>query len=110
MADEFPIDREVRHGDPLSPKLFTALMNEVFREAYIPERINIGGENLTSSRFADDVALLNRKGKQMKKQTLKQSELKHLKVGPKIHKGKTKCMTNHADNVKVVEGMILLDQ
>ena len=66
MSDEFPVNRGVRQ-DPLSPKLFTAVMEEVFKNADISEGINVDGENLTNLRFADDVALFNEKTKQMEK-------------------------------------------
>ena len=59
VSDEFRIHKEVRQGDPLSPKLFTAVMEEAFKKADIPEGINVDGENLTNLRFADDVGLFN---------------------------------------------------
>ena len=66
MSGEFPINRGVRLGDPLLPKLFAAVMEEVFKKADISEGINIDGENLTTLRFADDVVLFNEKTKQNK--------------------------------------------
>ena len=57
MSDEFPIHRGLRQGDPLSPKLISAVMKEVFTKTDISEREN--GENLTNLRFEDDVALFN---------------------------------------------------
>ena len=61
VSDEFPINRGVRRGDPLSPKLYTAVMEEVFKKADISEGISVGGENLTNLRFANDVALFKEK-------------------------------------------------
>ena len=55
VSDEFPIHRGIRQGGPLSPKLFTAVTEEVFKKADISEGVNIDGENLTNLRFADDV-------------------------------------------------------
>ena len=75
MSDECPINRGVRKGDPLSPKLFTAVVEEVFKKVGISEGINVDGENLTNLRFADDVALFDEKNKTDSK-TLKQYELK----------------------------------
>ena len=104
MSTEFPIHRGVRQGDPLSPKLFMAVMEEVFKKAEISEGVNVEGENLSNLRFADDVALLNETTKQMEKH-LNNLNSESLKVGLKIHKGKTKYMTNHADSED-----ILIDQ
>ena len=59
VSTEFQIHRGVRQGDPLSPILFTAVMEEVFKKAEISEGVNVDGENLSNLRFADDVALLN---------------------------------------------------
>ena len=67
MSTEFQIHRGVRQGDPLSPKLFTAVMEEVFKKAEISEGVNVDGENLSNLRFADDVALLSETTKQMEK-------------------------------------------
>ena len=97
MSTELPIHKGVRQGDPLSPKLFTAVMEEVFKKADISERVNVDGENLTNLRFADDVALFNETTKQKEKH-LNNLNSESLKVGLKIHKGKSKYMTNHADS------------
>ena len=104
VSTEFPVHRGVRQGDLLSPKVFTAVMDEVFKKVDISEGVNVDGENLTNLRFADDVALFNETTKQMEKH-LNNLNSESLKVGLKIHKGKTKYMTNHADSED-----ILIDQ
>ena len=43
---EFPVNGEVRQGDPLSPKLFTAIVEEVFKKADISEGINVDEKTL----------------------------------------------------------------
>ena len=40
-------------------------MEGVFKKADISEGINVDGENLTNSRFPDDVALFNQKRKEI---------------------------------------------
>ena len=65
MSDEFLLNRGVRQGDPLSPKLFTAVMREVFKKADISKGINVDGEDLTNVRLANDVALPAKTTKQM---------------------------------------------
>ena len=59
MSDEFPINRGARQKDLLSPKLITAVVEEVFRKVGISEEITADGENLTNIRFANYVALFN---------------------------------------------------
>ena len=103
VSTEFQIHRGVRQGDPLSPKLFTAVMEEVFKKAEISEGVNVDGENLSNLRFADDVALLNETSKQMEKH-MNNLNSESMKVGLKIHKGKTKYMTNYADNEDILIG------
>ena len=46
VYDELPVKRRVREGDPISPELFTAVMEEVFKKADISEGSNVHGENL----------------------------------------------------------------
>ena len=41
VSDEFPIPEESDKGDPLSPKLFSAVMEGVFKKADISEGINV---------------------------------------------------------------------
>ena len=103
VSTEFQIHRGVRQGDPLSPKLFTAVMEEVFKKAEISEGVNVDGENLSNLRFADDVALLNETSKQMEKH-MNNLNSESMKVGLKIHKGKTKYMTNYADSEDILIG------
>ncbi|XP_072025174.1 uncharacterized protein [Amphiura filiformis] len=79
----------------MSPKIFTTAMEDIFRKLNLQERgINIDGEKLTDLRFADDVALVTTSVKDMEVQ-LNDLNKGSKKIGLKIHKGKTKYMTNH---------------
>ena len=51
MWDKFPPNGGVRQGDPISPTLFTAVMEKIFDKADISERINLDGELLANLRF-----------------------------------------------------------
>ena len=45
VSEELPIIRLVRQGGPISPKLYSATIQEVFKNAQLEEkRINIDGE------------------------------------------------------------------
>ena len=93
ISEQFKIERGVRQGDPISPKLFTATIEQIFKKANLKKGINIDGEKLKDLRFADDVALLTEKIKEMEEH-LNRLNTESKKHGLKIHKGKTKCMTN----------------
>ena len=66
MSDDFPRNKGVSQGDLLSPKLFTAVMEEVFKKADISAEIDVDGETLTNLGFVDDVALFNKKQNEWK--------------------------------------------
>ena len=93
--------RGVRQGDPISPKLFTATIEQIFKNSELkPRGIDIDGEKLTDLRFADDVALTANFVKDMEIQlNILNQESK--KVGLKIHRGKTKVMTNYETREKI---------
>ena len=47
-----------RRGDTLSPVMFTAAIEDIFKRMNIEAGINISRVRLTNLRFADDVILL----------------------------------------------------
>ncbi|GFO49861.1 endonuclease-reverse transcriptase [Plakobranchus ocellatus] len=65
ISEAFEIQRGVRQGDAISPKLFIAVIEQVFKEADLKYGINIDGEYLRDLRFADDVALCTEKEEEM---------------------------------------------
>ena len=93
ISEPFVIERGVRQGDPISPKLFTATIEEIFKKADLEKGIDIDGERLQNLRFADDVALVTETTDEMEEQLNKLNK-ESKKCGLKIHKGKTKFMTN----------------
>lgn len=91
---KFKLARGVRQGDTISPKLFTATLEGVFKKLNWEEKgIEIEGERLTNLRFADDLVLFsdNVPGMLSMIQDLKTESGK---VGLKMNISKTKIMTN----------------
>ena len=97
------INRGVRQGDTISPKIFTTAMEvEIFKKLDFEEQgMNTDGEWLTDLRFADDVALTTPSVEDMEVQ-LNSLNKESKKIGLKIHKGKTKFMTNFQTNESIV--------
>ena len=61
----------------------------MFKKAQLEEKgINIDGEKLSNLRFADDVALTTEDVRDMERQLITVNG-ESLKIGLKIHKGKT---------------------
>ena len=58
QSEEFPIQRGVRQGCILSPKLFNLYTENIFKEIDDIEGVKIGGRNVNNLRYADDTALL----------------------------------------------------
>ncbi|CAH0717940.1 unnamed protein product, partial [Brenthis ino] len=57
-SQPFKVGKGVRQGDPLSPKLFSAVLESIFRKLNWENLgINIDGTSLTHLRFADDIVL-----------------------------------------------------
>ncbi|CAH2103439.1 unnamed protein product [Euphydryas editha] len=91
----FKVKKGVRQGDPLSPKLFSAVLEHIFRKInWDAFGININGEKLNHLRFADDLILLN-ENHQGLKVMLTQLDRESKKAGLTMNLDKTKLMTNH---------------
>ena len=74
VSYEFLKNRGVVHEDQLSPKLCTAVMEEIFKTVGISEGtyVDLDGENLTNLRFAEDVS--KKQNKQKTKQKKQQQQ------------------------------------
>ena len=80
----------MRQGDTISPKLFTACLEYVFKELEWEDYgVNINGEKLNHLKFADDLVLDRL---QDAEQMLQGLQSKSLKVGLKINIEKAKVM------------------
>lgn len=91
---DIKIERGVRQGDPLSPKLFTAVLEEVFRQLNWEKcGLSINGEKLSHLRFADDLIILSLTSADLQ-MMLNELDRESRKVGLVMNTEKTKAMTN----------------
>ena len=105
----FKLNRGVRQGDTISPKLFTACLEEVFKKLnWSKFGIQIGDKNLTNLRFANDIILLSKSPEELQLMINDLSKVSK-EVGPEINGSETKIMYNRLDAKKkiVAEGVEL---
>ena len=94
VSDKFAVRRGVRQGDTLSPSMFTAGLEQVFRTLEWDEMgVNINGENLNHLRFADDIVLISHTTNELQ-DMLNQLHDKSRLLGLKMNMKKTKVMFN----------------
>lgn len=94
LGDEFPIKRGVRQGDPISPTLFAAVLEMIFRNLdWRNNGININGENLSHLRFADDLIIFSNNSKSLETM-LQQLANESYKAGLTMNLNKTKIISN----------------
>lgn len=95
-SERFHIQRGVRQGDTISPKLFTACLQEIFRTLDWEEKgININGEYLSNLRFADDIILVAETAEELQSM-IEGLHKASLNVGLKMNKKKTQVMYNNS--------------
>lgn len=90
----FQVERGVKQGDPLSPKLIVAVLESIFRKLNWNDMgLNINGLYLSHLRFADDVVLLPEYSDQLE-YMLKSFNYYSETVGLLVNRDKTKVTTN----------------
>ena len=105
-TDKITIGKGVRQGDPISPKLFTAALENVFKRLNWEDKgILIDGIRLNNLRFADDICLLSSDFEELRGM-LEDLHQESLRVGLEMNLDKTKIMT--PDNIPmVIDGQIV---
>ena len=101
-SDSFAIQRGVRQGCILSPKLFNLFAEDIFKQADKLPGVSIDGKNITNLRYADDTALIagSAQGLQLIVDVVKSESLKRgLKMN--IKKTKTMVISRDPENPKV---------
>lgn len=90
------IQKGVRQGDTISPRLFTACLSEVFNSVdWQHKGINVDGRYLSHLAFADDVVVLSHNYDQLR-QMITELTAASLQVGLKINVKKTKLLANRS--------------
>jgi hypothetical protein len=102
ISKSFKIQRGSKQGDPMSPKLFNAVLEKVFKRIQLKwaEKdwgIKVDGKRLTNLRFADDVILVASSKNQVA-MMLEDLATAAAEVGLQIHMGKTKVLSNSNEN------------
>ncbi|KAF8375139.1 hypothetical protein PRIPAC_81568 [Pristionchus pacificus] len=89
-----PIGKGVRQGDTISPKLFTAALQDCMKELdWSEEGILIDGKKLSHLRFADDIVLLGTDTIALERMLKELAETGE-KIGLSINRKKTQLMRN----------------
>lgn len=97
-GEYFPINRGVRQGDPMSPVIFSAVLEQIFRTLNWDNLgMRINGSYLNNLRFADDIVLISDSSESLE-QMLVELNRESNRVGLELNKAKTKVMTNSSKN------------
>ncbi|VDO16914.1 unnamed protein product [Brugia timori] len=93
-GEEFKVQKGVKQGDPLSPNLFNAVLEGIFRNLnWEGKGLKINGQFLNNLRFADDIVLISNgmnELKEMSEELCRESK----KVGLTVNFAKSKIMSN----------------
>ena len=91
-SEKIRIKRGVRQGDTISPKLFPATLESIFRRLNWENKgANIDGTFLSNLRFADDIFLCTETPQELQ-QMLQELSEESRRMGLKINIPKTKVM------------------
>ena len=100
---DIPINKGVRQGDTISPKLFTSCLEDIFRSLnWEDSGISINGKTLSNLRFADDIAVIANDIEELQR-NLQELSVESSKRGLRINWTKTKMMRNaHTNNGRLM--------
>ena len=102
-TNKIKIAKGVRQGDTISPKLFTASLESIFRKTnWEGIGINIDGEYMNNLRFADDISMTTGKAEELQNM-LTDLNRESKKVGLQMNQSKTKVMFNDKVTPKDIE-------
>ena len=99
LSRKIKIMKGVRQGDTLSPVMFTAALEEVFRRMEVEVGIKINGERMNNLRFAEKEEDLSKLLNDLNKEGRKD--------GMKMNRKKTKIMCNEIARKRRRKGIIV---
>lgn len=103
----FPIQRGVRQGDPMSPKLFIAVLEAIIKKLDWKQiGLNINGKYLSHLRFADDLVLLSESSLQTQCM-IESLNMASKQVGLEMNLSKTMLTTNSTKKKITIDNEIL---
>ena len=106
-SEKIRIKRGVRQGDTISPKLFTATLESIFRRLnWENQGVKIDGEFLSHLRFADDIFLCTETPQELQ-QMLQELSDESRQMGLKMNITKTKVMV--VDNTPINVNNVLIE-
>ncbi|KAE9419848.1 hypothetical protein Angca_004248, partial [Angiostrongylus cantonensis] len=89
-----PVGKEVRQGDTISPKLFSAALQWIMKSLDWDEKgIRIDGKFLSNLRFADDIVIFSKSTSEAEMMINELNEAGE-KIGLRINRKKTQFMKN----------------
>ena len=106
-SEKIRIKRGVRQGDTISPKLFSATLESIFRRLNWENKgVKIDGEFLSNLRFADDIFLCTETPQELQ-QMLKELSDESRRMGLKMNIANTKVMV--VDNTPINVNNVLIE-
>ena len=106
-SEKIRIKRGVRQGNTISPQLFTATLESIFRRLNWENKgVKIDGEFLSNLRFADDIFLCTETPQELQ-QMLQELSDESRRMGLKMNITKTKVMV--VDNTPINVNNVLIE-
>ena len=104
-SEKIRIKRGVRQGDTISPKLFTATLESIFRRLNWENKgVKIDGEFLSNLRVADDIFLRTETPQELQ-HMLQELSNESRRMGLKMNIAKTKVMVVDKVNNVLIENV-----
>jgi len=108
--EDFPIEEGVRQGDVISPKLFTNLLEYMFKKIDFEDiGLNTNGERLNHLKFADDIVLVTDRIDEAR-EILRRLNNAWETAGLKINFSNTQFMTNLEVSERIYLGSSHIEQ